>query len=68
MCSSDLCMARGRPLAPPFAGRARILSGAEAEAAERWIQANYGAGRRAYERAIRDADARYVEVVPDHGR
>jgi len=58
------CTARGRPLGPPFAGRARILSATEATEAEHRIQANYGAVRRVYERAIRDADARYVEVTP----
>ena len=60
------CTARGRPVGAPVAGRARLLeAGEEAARAERAIQANYGAGRRAYERAIRDAPARYVEVVPD---
>jgi uncharacterized protein len=59
------CTLRGRPTGPPFQGRARILEDdAEVGAAERAIQGNYGAGRRAYERAIRDAPARYVEVVP----
>jgi PPOX class probable F420-dependent enzyme len=37
------CTRRGRPVGPPFEGRARILEPAEAEAAERRIQANYGA-------------------------
>jgi PPOX class probable F420-dependent enzyme len=59
------CTPRGKPTAPAFAGRARILPPAEADQAERVIQANYGPGRRAYEWAIRDAAARYVEVVPD---
>jgi uncharacterized protein len=58
------CTRRGRPVGPPFEGRARILEPAEAEAAERRIQANYGAFRRLYERAIKDADARYVEITP----
>jgi PPOX class probable F420-dependent enzyme len=59
------CSARGRPTGPPFEGRARILDDeAEAADAERAIQSNYGTVRRAYERAIRDAPARYVEVVP----
>jgi PPOX class probable F420-dependent enzyme len=59
------CTARGRPTGPPCEGRARILlDEAEAAAAERAIQANYGAGRRAYERAIRDAPACYVAVDP----
>jgi PPOX class probable F420-dependent enzyme len=59
------CTLRGKPVGPPFAGCARILPEAEAPEAERRIQANYGAGRRAYERAIRDADASYVEIVPE---
>jgi PPOX class probable F420-dependent enzyme len=59
------CTARGRQAGPPFEGRARILDDeAEVAEAEQAIQSNYGAGRRAYERAIRDAPARYVEVVP----
>jgi PPOX class probable F420-dependent enzyme len=59
------CTLRGRPTGPPFEGRARILDDpAEVATAEHAIQANYGAGRRAYERAIRDAPARYVEVLP----
>ena len=59
------CTTRGRPLGPPFRGRARILSGAEAMDAERWIQANYGLLRRIYEWMIADADATYVEVAPE---
>jgi uncharacterized protein len=59
------CTVRGRATGPPFEGRARILQDdTEVAAAERAIQDNYGVGRRAYERAIRDADASYVEVVP----
>jgi uncharacterized protein len=56
---------RGRPLGPPFAGRARVLeSPAEVAEAERRIAANYGVERRLYLKAIRDAEVRYVEVVP----
>ena len=58
------CNARGEPAGPPVAGRARILPPAEEEVAERAIQANFGLGRRAYKRAIVDAPARYIEVVP----
>jgi PPOX class probable F420-dependent enzyme len=59
------CTPRGTPTAPAFAGRARLLPAAEAAEAECRIQDNYGPGRRAYEWAIRDAAARYVEIVPD---
>ena len=58
------CNPRGAPIGPPVAGRARILAASEEEVAERAIQANFGLGRRAYKRAIGDAPARYVEVVP----
>lgn len=58
------CNGRGEPVGPPVAGHARILPAAEEEVAERAIQANFGLVRRAYKRAIGDAPARYVEVVP----
>jgi uncharacterized protein len=58
------CSVRGRPLGPPFEGRARILPETASAAAERAIQANYGIIRRVYEWVIRDAEARYVEVTP----
>ena len=59
------CTTRGKPVAPPWRGRARILSAdAESAEAERMIQANFGAGRRVYKRAIEEAPAVYVEVVP----
>ncbi len=59
------CTIRGRPLGPAFRGRAQILAaGDAAAAAERWIQSNYGLGRRLYEWAIADADAVYVAVTP----
>lgn len=61
------CSGRGRPLGPPFRGRARVLDGSEAAAAERWIQSNYSLGRRVYEWLIADAEARYVEVTPSVG-
>jgi uncharacterized protein len=57
------CSRRGRPTGLPFEGRARILEGeGEEAAAEAAIQANFGAIRAGYEVAIRDAEARYVEV------
>ena len=55
---------RGRPLGPPFAGRARILPAAEEPEAERWLQANYGIGRRIYSLFGRGVESVYVEVVP----
>jgi uncharacterized protein len=58
------CSVRGRPLGPPFEGRARILPEAESAVAEGAIQANYGIIRRVYEWVIRDAEARYVEITP----
>jgi PPOX class probable F420-dependent enzyme len=46
------CTSRGRPSGPPFEASARVL------------ERNYGLGRRLYRRAIGDAPAEYVEVVP----
>jgi PPOX class probable F420-dependent enzyme len=40
---------RGKPLGPPFDGRARILPPEETARADRAIAANYGLGRRLYE-------------------
>lgn len=59
------CTSRGRPLGPPFVGRARIMSPAEEADADRWIQANYGMGRRLYERLLAHrVSSVYVEVTP----
>lgn len=58
------CSRRGKPVGLPFEGRARILEGEEEAAAEAAIQSNFGAIRAGYEVAIRDAEARYVEVRP----
>jgi PPOX class probable F420-dependent enzyme len=59
------CTTRGKPVGPPWRGRARILpDGPESAEAERLIQAGFGAGRRIYKRAIKEAPAVYVEVVP----
>lgn len=59
------CTRRGRPTGPAFEGRARVLTEANAQAAaERAIQARFGVGRRLYRRAVDEAPAVYVEVVP----
>ena len=61
------CDARGRPLGSPAEGRARILEDeARAEAA---LAANYGAGRRLYERTgdLIGPPAVYVEVQAPRG-
>jgi PPOX class probable F420-dependent enzyme len=55
---------RGRPLAPAYAGTARILGGEEARHAEEVIQAAFGLGRAVYERTFTHPDGLYVEVVP----
>lgn len=56
---------RGRPLAAPFTGRARVLGSAEEPLAEQVIRSNYGWFRRIYLRLLtRRIAARYVEVVP----
>src|SRR3954451_244565 len=39
---------RGKPLGPPFVGRARVVPDNEVPAAERALQSNYGVGRRMY--------------------
>jgi PPOX class probable F420-dependent enzyme len=57
------CTMRGKPLGPSADGAARVL-GAHDDHAEATIQSNYGAFRRAYERAGSSVDVRYVEVVP----
>jgi len=55
---------RGRPLAPAYAGTARILGTDEARHAEDVIQAAFGRGRAVYERTFTHPDGLYVEVVP----
>ena len=55
---------RGKPVGPPFAGRARILGPDEEAEAERWLQANYGLGRRLYSLMGRSVPSTYVEVTP----
>jgi PPOX class probable F420-dependent enzyme len=57
---------RGKPRGPAAAGRARVLEQPEdLEIAEGALMANYGIGRRLYERFIGDsAAAVYLEVMP----
>jgi uncharacterized protein len=61
------CTARGKPLGPPAEGRARVLDqhddAARAEAA---LEANYGLGRKMYERAgdALGTHAVYLEITP----
>ena len=57
------CTQRGRPLAPAFEGRARILTGVEAARAEQVIQSSFGLGRRLYERWFSLPDGVYAEVM-----
>ena len=58
------CDSRGKPLGPPFAGKARVVDDAEAETAERALKSNYGIGRRIYTALGRSVPAVYVEVTP----
>ena len=60
------CTFRGRPVGPPVAGTARVLSSGTHGDAERWIQANYGLSRRVYYRltGMHDVGA-YIEVTPE---
>jgi uncharacterized protein len=61
------CTARGKPLGPPAEGTARVLDGqSDIAAAEAALEANYGLGRKLYERAggVMGIDAVYLEVVP----
>jgi len=59
------CTARGRPLAAPIEGIARIVSGSDALAAEQALDENYGLGRSLYKRLLASTDALYVEVAAD---
>jgi PPOX class probable F420-dependent enzyme len=59
------CTARGKPLGPPADGTARLLDqSADADLAERALEANYGLGRKLYRRTLSTADATYIEVAP----
>ena len=57
---------RGKPLGALAEGTARVLPPGEHAAAERVVQANYGLGRRVYERLFgaRVSDVAYLEVTP----
>ena len=62
------CDARGKPLGAPAEGRARVLDhpSPEESEAESALKANYGLGRRVYERvdAVLGAALVYIEVAP----
>jgi hypothetical protein len=61
------CTARGKPLGPPAEGRARVLDQrADIDAAEAALSANYGLGRKIYERAggALGTETVYLEVSP----
>src|SRR5438874_12490748 len=62
------CTSRGKPLGPPFVGRARVLPDSEGAEAERWLQANYGLGRRLYSLFGNRVESVYVEVTPTPAR
>jgi uncharacterized protein len=63
------CTMRGKPRGPAAEGNARIVSSDEEEGAEAAIQANYGVGRRMYERPLTSSslDWVYLEVSPARG-
>jgi uncharacterized protein len=62
------CTVRGRPLGAPAEGRARVLErgSPEEDVAEGALKANYGLGRRLYERAggALAESLVYIEVTP----
>ena len=59
------CSFRGRPLGPPFVGRARVVDPPGEADAERHIQANYGWIRRVYYRLSGQENVGvYIEVTP----
>lgn len=61
------CTARGKPLGPPAEGRARVLGeDGDIATAEAALEANYGLGRKLYERAAgaSGVKASYLEVTP----
>ncbi len=58
------CTTRGKPLGPPFAGKARVLDDSEAAVAEQAIKSNYGLGRRIYTAFSGRVPNVYVEVTP----
>jgi uncharacterized protein len=62
------CTLRGKPIGPAAEGSARVIErgSPDEERAERALQANYGIGRRIYERvgARFSDDLVYIEVTP----
>lgn len=61
------CTARGKPVGPAAEGQARILTSlSECEGAEAALQANYGLGRKLYERTggALGVETVYLEVIP----
>src|SRR5207248_9619016 len=58
------CTSRGKPLGPPFLGKARVVPDSEAPIAERAIKSNYGLSRRIYTVFTGSVDSAYVEVTP----
>jgi uncharacterized protein len=61
------CTARGKPLGAPAEGRARVLEeSSHKQLAEAALQANYGVGRKAYERigGTLGVATVYLEITP----
>jgi len=61
------CSVRGKPLGPPAEGRARVLDQpSDEEYAEAALRANYGLGRKLYERAggALGTGTVYLEIAP----
>ena len=58
------CTSRGKPLGPPFLGKARVVPESEAATAERALRSNYGLSRRVYMSFVGSVDAVYIEVAP----
>jgi len=61
------CSVRGKPLGPPAEGRARVLDQPSDEKdAEAALRANYGVGRKLYERAggALGTSTVYLEIAP----
>jgi PPOX class probable F420-dependent enzyme len=63
------CTMRAKPRGPAAEGTARIVALEEEEYAEAAIQANYGVGRKLYERPLdrSSLDFVYLEVSPPSG-
>jgi PPOX class probable F420-dependent enzyme len=58
------CTSRGKPVGPPFLGKARVVSDDEVDAAERALKSNYGLGRKIYSAFTGSVDVVYIEVTP----